>query len=690
VPGYTAEAIQRIAEMRAGSDVPPEVAAAMYEALPSKAQKHEYLRQKWEWVKRNLRDRPHSLWINNLLTNPVTHSANVAGTGLSIVWDLPEHYTAEIVNRLFFRDAAGVQRGETAAMVRGIVESLKDGFRLSGKLARQGVGEATPGFVKRRLPQGAQDWLKQQQEQSFSGVEESLIAKHGVEVEADLPGIFRIPTLALGIEDAFAKGLVYRMELKTLALRQGKAEGKVGAALEARVTELEASPPGPMIAEAVDAAMLRTLNAELGPTGQAFMKFANTIPGGRAVFPFIRTPTNGAKWWGQRAPILAQLSAQNWRDITAGGAARDKAIARQVLGGAAAAVIAYYVLDGTITGPGTKDKRFTDIEREVKPRNSICIKGECYDYSRLDPVGGIINLVASYIEISQHIPVQDDLDEWAAYGEAIALAVGHVLVNKTSMQGFSDVLDAIEDPHRSVGKVAKGYARSLIPAGVRQATRIRDDHIIREARGLVDQVKSGLPYYVEDVPAHRNPITGEPVQLPPGWGPDMLSPVFVTTVDKTSPRGKVFDEILKNRIALPTVPWYVGPGERAEGPMLQDPRGGGRAIKLTPKQRDRWIYEMTQGYTDSEGRNLLQALTDLVTSDSYERQSEGPGGGRELRIKTIYSTYMDAGKIMLQRDSPTLQPQILELEKDKLRRLLPKDDPRSPQYGRGTPLILGR
>jgi hypothetical protein len=149
-----------------------------------------------------------------------------------------------------------------------------------------------------------------------------------------------------------------------------------------------------------------------------------------------------------------------------------------------------------------------------------------------------------------------------------------------------------------------------------------------------------------------------------------------------------------NHIALTPVPWYIGPGERGDGPMMQEPRGGIRAVKLTPEQRDYWIVAMTQLAKDGEGRTLHKALTALVTSESYKNQSTGPGGGREARIKLLYNTYRDLGaKMLLRHPQSTVLQRVQEVEEDKVRRLLPRTDPRSPQYGKpvklGVPLSLG-
>lgn len=649
-----AELLALARNMEGAGQVPAAAMAGRLASLETAGQRREYLASVMRGL-RSGRDLFHELWINNLLTNPATHTANLSGTGLSVTWNLAEHKTAEIINRLFFRDSEGVQRGETAAMLRAIPEAYSDAIRLIGKAWKM----ETKGMDAAQL----------------SAVEADLLTK-GAKLELDehrLPVALRLPTIALGLEDAAWKGLTFRMELSALALREARAEGKRGQALADRVAELEKRPTAPMLAQATDGAMLLTLNRELGSMGQSFMRWANGVPGGRVIMPFIRTPTNIAKWLGQRAPVLAQISSQNRADLMAGGAARDRAIARQAIGMAVGAAVAWEVANGRITGGGERDRTLRTIEKEERPPYSIRVGDTWYAYARTDPVGGLIGAVADYAEMSARIPTQDEYDEWGAYGFTLAMAVGNVMINKTYMRGLADALDAIKEPDRNAGKVASGFARSLVPAGVRAVTREMDDHIVRDARTLVDSIKAGIPGLSQDIAPDRNPITGEPVKYPPGWGPDLLSPIYITEKQNDP----VFEEILANRVQLAPVPRFVKGSRPTDGPQLDEPRNP--AFKLTPEERDYWIVAMTQTGTIN-GRTLHGALTDLVTSEKYREQSSGPGGGRELLIKATYGAFRDKGYALLLERSQPLREALQGHERMKLEKRLPRTDPRSPQY----------
>lgn len=610
----------------------------------------------------------HELWINMLLTNPVTHAANVTGTAAVTLWDLPETAVAGLLRNLY-GGPDGVSLWETSAKVRGLAEGLGDGFRL----ARRAIVEGGEVFG-----QGKVEHVPAISATAF-GWEATGMPGRTLDVLGEAA---RIPTRALKAEDAFFKGINYRMELKALATRAAAAQGLRGKAFAEAVGAMEAAPDASMIAAAVDGAMLRTLNADLGEAGRAFMHWVNKVPGGRVILPFIRTPTNAAKWTWQRAPVLNLLSAQNWSDALAGGAARDKALARVAIGNAVGLVIAYEVAQGTITGGGSTDPNIRRFQRDPavgeRPPYSIKVGDTWYQYSRTDPIGSLIGTVADFAEIRSQMPADQDLvDEWAGIGEAIALAAGHTMVNKTYMLGLANVLEAVKNPDRSAGKVAEGWARSLVPAGVRQLTRQRDDRIVRDARGVVDGFKAGLPFFADGLPPERNPITGEPLTYPPGWGPDMVSPIFITKQGDDA----VFQEILANRISITPIPRTIGGQPPPEGPRMQEARTK-EGIRLTPQERDFWIVQMTQGVTDGRGRTLHEALADLVASDSYQRQSRGPEGGRSVLIRATYQAFRDRAEAVLRdpdRGSPNLERDLRARLEQRVESQLPIDNPRSPQ-----------
>jgi hypothetical protein len=615
------------------------------------------------------KDLLHAAWIQSLLTSPETHAVNLAGTGAAMLFELPERFVAEMVN-VVRRDPNGVQIGETAAGLKVMVEAMQNGFRVAGKSWREGQAPFEAGGGKLDIPR--------LRAENYGFSPETPLAKF-YDVMGSALNSKWTPGGALVVEDALAKGAIYTMELSAQALREGKRENLTGADLEKRVRDLEMHPTPEMVANAQDQAVLLTLNKQLGEAGQLFMRWANAIPGGRVVLPFIRWGTNAAKWFGQRAPILSEISAQNWRDIEAGGAAKDKAIARIVVGQAAAMAIAWEVANGTITGSGSAQKGLKPF-RECPPY-SIKSATACYpNYLRWGGAAGqMIGAIANYAELRRDIPEDQDLiNSWVALGEVVGIAAGEVFIDQTSMMGLSKVLDSIKDPDRNAGKFLQSLARSAVPSGVRRITRMSDDNVVREVHSVLDAFKSGLPLYAQDIPVVRNQVTGEAIHYPTGVGIDMVSPIFFSK-KQDSP---VFKELVKNRTVLTPVPNHIG-GDmpKDEGPQVKEAPGA-PGVKLTAWERDFWIIAMTE-QVRVEGRTLYQAFEHLMRpGSSYWNQSTGMRGGQQVQIRAIYKHFMDKGEQLL-RDpiigSPNLEAAIRHQQEAQIEQKLPITNPRSPQ-----------
>jgi hypothetical protein len=655
------------------SEVDPLLAYRRVAAL-SEAQKRSFFRQVYEGLRAG-RDLMHAAWIQALLSNPKTHAANMGGTGLIVYGDIAETYAAGWVNKILTRDPEGVQRVEAGIKLRAWAEAHQAGIRLMVKAWETGeepfaIGKTTehPRIAAETYGFSPESWFGQ----TIDVMGHTLRAKG-------------MPTRGLIAEDAFWKGVAYDMEIKALAVREALSRGKEGPALAKEVGDLEAHPTADMVQRAQDHAVLLTLNRELGTVGRGLMGAANAIPGGRVLFPFMRTPGNSFKWVGQRLPFLSWVSYQNWSDLMAGGALRDRAIARTALGNAAAVAIAVEVMNGTITGGGPANKNLAALQRDpktsTKPPYSICPSWteECYTYSRLDPVGAYMGAIADYVELTSRIPEnQEALDEWGAWGFAIVSATGQVAVSKNWMTGLRNVLDAQRDPGSGGAKLLSNFSKSIIPAGVREVAREVDDNTLREVRSIREALISGIPGLASTVPAARNPVTGETIQYAPGWGPDIVSPIFVTKIN-THP---VWKEIQENEANFPPVPDHIG-RPPAEGPQMQagaPPTG----VKLTAEQKDRLVTLQTEVVKNGAGRTLFQELEHLVASKKYQDQSKGKYGGRQLMLETTYTSYRDKAIARLEGErfgpGPTLGEQIKTQRREAIKPLLPRTNPKSPQY----------
>jgi hypothetical protein len=197
--------------------------------------------------------------------------------------------------------------------------------------------------------------------------------------------LVRIPTRLLSAEDELYKRIARRMELNGLAVRQARKEGLKGEAAKARIAELSANPPDDMLAQSMDNARYLTFQRKLGPAAGAVAGLTQKWPALKLFLPFVRTPTNLLKFALERSPAAPIL--REWRkDFTAGGARRDLAVARAMLGTGVGMAIYEAALAGKITGSAPTDPAKSKLQyADGWEPYSIRLGDTWYSYKRLDP-----------------------------------------------------------------------------------------------------------------------------------------------------------------------------------------------------------------------------------------------------------------------------------------------------------------
>jgi len=652
-PERLSELTQKVA--RAGGLDPREFAMALI-ALETPAQKAGLLRAVGHGLRTGM-DSIYELWINMLLTNPVTHATNTLSNTLFMLEAIPERAVAGRIGQMaqFFGGRPGVAVGEAAALVEGLRAGQRAAVLLAGKAFKSGQNVFELGKVE-RVPaiavtgELAETWWGR-------GVNYFGISA-------------RIPTRLLGAEDAYFKGVNYTMELYAQAHRRAMREGLTGADYLAKKAEIIRNPTAfPEIdAAARQFALVQTFTNELGPVGQAIMRAADAIPMGRVIAPFIRTPTNLAVAAKQRTPGLNMVGTQFWSDVfVTGGAARDLALGKMAAGGLTLSLVAMYAGEGIegkfgrvqIPGGGPKDpgSRKALLESGWQPY-SIRIGETYYQYNRLDPLGVMIGLVADYTEIAGQIP-QGEREEFAI---ALMLAFSKNMLSKTYMQGVSDLIEALEHPDQRVQSILKGFARSTVPAGVRAVERIKDP-TLQETRTLLDQIRAGVPGWSETLPPRRN-LFGEPVVLEGGLGPDLLSPIRIS-MKKDDP---VIQELVRAKIPISDTPKVVF-GTRP--PQLRmEPQTAAEGVELTAGERDRlsilvgWGGAAPKlGVMDPAFASLppiRDALSALMARDDYQRATDGLEGAKALMVKSVIHAYREAAKAQLIVESPGLEEMLMD------------------------------
>lgn len=449
------------------------------------------------------KDQAVELYINSLLSGPQTHVVNILSNTLTSLAQLPEH-------------AAG------AAV--GVVRRALPGQAETDRVMFSEVGARAAGMIF-----GAKEGMRAAARAFLTGNSSDAASKVENELMKAIPGmagsVIRTPTRLLSAEDELFKGVARRMELSGLAIRQAKAEGLTGKAARDRAGELMLDPPDDMLKRSFDYARYLTFQTPLehGSAAAGLSRATQRRQELKLLLPFIRTPMNLLKFAAERSPAAPIM--KSWRrEYDAGGARRDMAVARMMLGTGIGAAMYEMAAAGQITGGGPSDP---NLRRMMMANGwqpySLKIGDTYYSYARLDPFSTTIGTAADLYELS------DSLSDGEKEGSAMMLgaAILNNLSSKTWLSGLSSALEAVNDPDRYLSSfVARTAGAIAVPAIIAQTARATDP-LMREARSPLDRIRSRVPGLSNDLYPRRD-VFGREMRQQGGIGPDFVSPIWTS------------------------------------------------------------------------------------------------------------------------------------------------------------------
>lgn len=467
-------------------------------------------------------DAVREVWVNALLSSPTTHLVNVTSNAMVMAQQIYERWTAQQISAL--RAASGgVEPGEAAAMLHGLISGFWDALRLGGRRLILGDGEQAFGGkvdVRQNTIRGA----------TF-GAENTPVGR-----AIDYLGhAVNLPSRFLGAEDVIFRSIGYRMELHAQAVRAAASEGLTGSQFAARVRAIIADPPESVRIAAQDQALYATFTDKAGALGEGLLRLREQVPVLSFILPFVRTPANILSYALERTPLAPLVKM--WReDVRAGGARGDLALARMSTGTMILLTTADLAERGLITGGGPDDPgELENLRNQGWQPYSVKVGDAWYAYNRLDPLGMTLGMAADMTEMARRYEIEpEEVDEATEIVATGIAAIARVAISKTYLQGLSDFVEMLSDPERySAGWINKFFA-SFVPAGAAATARALDP-VQRDINSLWDHFQARLPELSKDLTPRRN-RWGEPVQPSSGVGSwfDAFSPVKVSR-EKQSP-----------------------------------------------------------------------------------------------------------------------------------------------------------
>jgi len=621
------------------------------------------------WARRGL-GALNEYFINSILSGPKTQAVNVISNFATTALQPAERMIAGAVsfNRQEFLEG-GLQ-------YLGLAQSFRDAVRLAARAAWNGDPILDPFRSTVEL-----------QGQAAISAQAFGMSGGAAATAVDFLGkVVRIPSRLLMTQDEFFKQLTYRSRITASAWREGLASGHSLGSREMR--ELVAqrmdgafNPNGTAAhAEALAASRNVTFTDDLAAQtltgnrtlGETLQSATTNHPMLQLIMPFVRTPTNIARFVWNRTPALNVLRTQYRNDLLGrnGSTAAALARAQMVTGAAMWGAGLTFALDGTITGGGPTDPT---IRRQLEATGwrpySIRTQNEdgsvtYRSFDRFDPFASFFAVAADVAEIGGFVG-ERDYDQLAM---DMTVSLARQLSNKTYLSGLVRAMGALAEPDRRGEAFFRGLAGGFMPSFVNQT--LRDDPHMREVRSIVDAIRARTPNSVDMDPV-RN-VLGEAVHVPPSYGPSWISPIARTTHAggaqpmtrewRETVQDSVPDEIarqlvLHNASLRPPAPKLYGTVDLRE---WQHPETNRTAF-------DR--YQALVGEVEIGGQTLRERLSDLIQSREYrEVATDGTydlDGSRIDLIRRVVGHYRNAAEQRLRREMPDLDRALFAAQRQQ-------------------------
>lgn len=547
---------------------------------PAEVNKFIYNSTKTRWDK--LSDVAYEIWINGLLSNPLTHIVNTTSNTLTLLGQYPERALGAVIEK--GRAGLGVFGGKTKERFLG--ETIQDTFSVI-----QGIKGGTKRFL----------------DSAKTGATESKLETH---VSA-LPSWMQryMPARALGAEDEFFKGFIQTSELNRLAYRKATLQGLKGKERGDKIIEILSNPTEEMLEKAAHKAKYLTYQEELGKVGEWILKGRESVPGLKYFIPFVRTPANIMKFALERTPLnIPRISYKVVKgDLSGGQLSEDVA---KVITGSMLGYSSYLMAkEGYITGGGPKNPAERDeLFRTGWLPYSVKLGDKYYSFGRLEPIASILGISADFHELQEHMTE----DEKKKVAGAIGSSISKNFTSKTFVQGFSNVTDAVSDPGRFGEKFIQNLVGSVIPAVSGGITRSIDPEI-RQARNILNVIKSRIPGLSESVP-YKMDVWGEPIKRPGTSITRFLSPVQISQT-----RGEPIDiELAKLKLNLGMPSKKIKNIELNDSEYMEMVSTSGKIAKMELNRmvQEPWYNQLSPEDKEKEIRKVMFEIRDDARKDA--------------------------------------------------------------------------
>ena len=350
--------------------------------------------------------------------------------------------------------------------------------------------------------------------------------------------------------------------------------------------------------------------------------------------------------------------------LGAAGGTRDAALASLELGGLLTLIVWDLAAQGRVTGGGPADAGLrASLSQDGWQPYSIKVGDAWVPYGQDSLLGGLIAAAADGYDIVGQLEDEDAQDLFVL----LSGSFGQRLGGSAWMDSFAAFTAA---GTLDFDAMSPGEQRSLLGELERASQRMPavQDPVLRDTRDMLGVVRNGAPGYSDALPPSRN-IWGEPVLFRGFQNRAAVSPFEIG-----SRQAAPLDQEMQRLGFEPNMP----------GETLTV---NGVNVTLTPQEHDRLVVLAGNEAKDPEsGVGLRDALSALIETEAYKKESDGPSGGRAWLVREVIQQYQALARAQLIAERERLQ-RALQDEARRLNEAAGQEDAVEPSRQEGHPLF---
>ncbi len=622
-------------------------------------------------------DYAQHLFVNNLVSGPITHVVNIVGSSL-VVGTRP---LATMIGGTLSGNVGLIKQGARQYAYTG--SSLMSGFKQAvdaflkndsvlhpHRVEQFAVSGRVPVLAKgvKPSPKEVADNIRMGKPNPDAPVGrvsfKPMTSTANILYNALLAGttIVGLPTRSLGAVDELMKQTVYRAHVHAKAHVEAVAEavalglkgkdqkafveGFVGKALNTAFDDKGRALDSSSLYEAQAATFQQDLLQ--GTLGRDIQGFAGKHPGLRFILPFVKTPTNLLRYGWKLTPGLNLLQAEYRSEVSGalGAERRAQALGQSALGALFMGSASFLVGQGRITGGGPRDPKALKelLATGWRPYSFVWENEDgsktYIQFGRLDPGAIPIGIVADIHDAIN--AVGDGGENSPTVKEALSalgLATIKQFANKQYLQGVQQVLEVLSsDDSNKVASYFGNQAANLVPFSAFTRQVNQDEHM-REARTVADKMMANTPGLSETLPA-RYDWLGEPIRRRVGLWSSTEEQVVNLEVQRL----------------------LVGAGSVLSGPS---PRLAGVDLRDLTMSTGENAYEKLQQLSGKPSENtpsLRSVVSTLMQSEGYQRAPDGDVStpGTKLWLLHISQAKYHKAAMDILKTDPKVQEAFLD------------------------------